>query len=242
MKILIVDDEALARDRLSSLIQDIGPPYETIETAANGRDAVEKARHLNPELVLMDIRMPGMDGLEAAGLIAAFPTPPAIIFTTAYGEFSLEAFERDARDYLLKPISKDRLIKALEKAAKLNLAQMSTLEQTQHQPQFIQVTSIGSIRRIPVDQIIYMMADTKYVTVTHAQGQDLTEDSLVSIEQRFPGRFIRIHRNALIAAQSFMGLSKDHAGNTTALLQGCDEQIRVSRRHLPELRKLLKQD
>jgi two-component system response regulator AlgR len=134
MKILIVDDEAHARSRLRSLIEEIGAPHRVIGEADNGTDAVQRCRNGDVDLVLLDIRMPGQDGMEAAADLARFPTPPAVIFVTAYDEHALAAFERQAVDYLLKPIRRERLEKALEKAATLNRPQLQALQALQELP------------------------------------------------------------------------------------------------------------
>ena len=155
MKILVVDDEALARERLCHLLAEIGPPYEVVGEAGNGKEALEKNAALAVDLVLMDIRMPGMDGLQAAARLAEDETPPAVIFTTANEEHALQAFEGSAVDYLLKPVRIERLHKALERAHSLNRAQLQTLEQAQEpMPEYICAHFRGGIQRIPLDEII----------------------------------------------------------------------------------------
>ncbi len=239
MKILIVDDEKLARARLRELITKIGE-HTIVGEAINGSDAVEKTMQLNPNCLLMDIRMPVMDGLEAATHLMSMDTPPAVIFTTAYDQHALEAFEVNAVDYLLKPIRKDRLATALQKARRVTLRQLRQLNKSQDEPAsrtHISVHMRGQINLIPVQDIIYFMADSKYVTVRTATEQHLIEDSLVSLEEEFGERFLRIHRNALVAAPYIRGIEKQPNGRWRVLLKGIDDKLDVSRRHTPSVRR-----
>lgn len=242
MKILIVDDEAHARARLRSLIDEIGPPWRVVGEADNGQDALQRVRLGEVDLVLMDIRMPGMDGLEAAAVLAGLATPPAVIFVTAYDEHALAAFERHAVDYLLKPIRRERLQRAIEKAVTLNRPQLQALQALQEQPDdaYISVSFRGGLQRIPISEVIYFQADNKYVTVCHAAGEALLEESLKSLEERFAQRLIRIHRNALIVRERLLGLKRLGNGACAVSLAGSVAELEVSRRHLPEVRKLLR--
>lgn len=242
MKILIVDDEAHARARLRSLIDEIGPPWRVVGEADNGQDALQRIRRGEVDLVLMDIRMPGMDGLETAAVLAGLATPPAVIFVTAYDEHALAAFERHAVDYLLKPIRRERLQRAVEKAVTLNRPQLQALQALQEQPDdaYISVSFRGGLQRIPFSEVIYFQADNKYVTVCHVAGEALLEESLKSLEERFAQRLIRIHRNALVVRERLLGLKRLGNGNYVASLAGSVAEPEVSRRHLPEVRKLLR--
>jgi two-component system response regulator AlgR len=242
MKILIVDDEAHARARLRSLIEEIGPPCRVVGEADNGREAVRRCRQHEVDLVLMDIRMPDMDGLEAAALLAASPTPPAVIFVTAFDEHALAAFERHAVDYLLKPIRRERLQRAIEKAGTLTRPQLQALQALQGVPDdaYVSVSFRGGLQRIPLAEVIYFQADNKYVTVCHSAGEALLEESLKSLEERFPQRLIRIHRNALIVRERLLGLKRLGSGACAVSLAGSASELEVSRRHLPEIRKLLR--
>lgn len=242
MKILVVDDEALARERLVHLVGEIGPPYEVVGEAANGEEALEKQAMLEADLVLMDIRMPKMDGLQAASCLAEEPTPPAVIFTTAFDDHALQAFEGSAVDYLLKPVRRERLQKALERAHSLNRAQLQRLEQAAEKPEdYICAHFRGGIQRIPVDDIIYFQADQKYVCAHHLGGEALLEESLKHFEEQFGERFIRIHRNALVARDYLIGMEKGPGGEALAKLKGTDQQPQISRRHLPKVRQWLKE-
>ncbi len=190
MRVLIVDDEKLARDRLRELLNDIGG-YTVIGEAMNGAEAVEKASELNPDVLLMDIRMPGMDGLEAAMHLMSMENPPSVIFTTAYDQHALDAFEVNAVDYLLKPIRRDRLANALTKAHKLTTKQAREIHQARSEPQartHISVHLRGNIRLVPVQEILYFTADSKYVVVRTPAEEHLIEDSLVNLEKEFGGR------------------------------------------------------
>lgn len=242
MKILIVDDEALARARLRSIIEEL-EVGEVIGEASNGRQTLEMADQMNPDVLLLDIRMPGMDGLETASHLAMLEEPPAIIFTTAYDEYALQAFESHAVDYLLKPIRRERLADALRSARRLNRAQLQTLNIVNEVPRartHISARISGKILLIPVEDIRYFQADRKYVTVRSAEKEVLIEDSLKTLEEEFNGAFIRIHRNALIAANYLTALEKNKEGHSLVRLQGIDETLEVSRRHLASLRKKMK--
>lgn len=242
MKILIVDDETHARTRLRHLVEEIGPPCRVVGEADNGLDALRHCRRGEVDLVLLDIRMPGMDGLEAAAELAALATPPAVIFVTAYDEHALAAFERHAVDYLLKPIRRERLQRAIDRAVTLNRPQLEALRTLQAPPEeaYVSVSFRGGLQRIPLGEVIYFQADQKYVTVRHAAGEALLEGSLKALEERFPQRLIRIHRNALIVRERLLGLKRLGNGACAVSLAGSDAELEVSRRHLPEVRRLLR--
>ncbi len=243
MRILVVDDEALARDRLAAMLTELGEPYQVVGMAANGQEALELFVSQGADLVLMDIRMPGMDGLQAARHLADSHTPPAVIFTTAYEEHALQAFEIQAVDYLLKPVRKVRLQKALQAAQRITLAQLEAVALTTGRtvPQ-LSVSYRGGLRRLPLDQVIYLRAESKYVSVFHAEGELLLEESLKSLESRFSDWFLRIHRNALVARHALLGLEKTAGGVMMVSLRGSDDLLEVSRRHLPEVRRLIRNE
>lgn len=240
MKILIVDDEPLARERLQRHLQDIDSSIETIE-AENGLSAIEKSQQYNPDIVLLDIRMPGMDGIEAAGKISESETPPAIIFTTAYDEYALKAFDAHAVAYLLKPIRKEKLEKTLQSAKILNRVQLQNIQENESpaQENYLSVRIHSGVRKIELKDIIYFQAEQKYVTVKCRTGEVLIEESLKSLEARFSDSFIRIHRNALISKQQLTAIRKDQQGRYLTELKDVDEKIEVSRRHVAEIRKFL---
>ena len=243
MKILIVDDEMPARARLSALIAELDAG-EVVGEAPSGKAAIEMCEAKAPDVVLLDIRMPGMDGVEAARHIMQCETPPAIIFTTAYDEYAVSAFETHAVDYLLKPVRKERLQDALDSAKKLTRAQMQKVEKSSDEPTartHISARLGGELRLIPLEDIRYFMAEHKYVTVNYLGGQVLIEDSLKSLEKEFGDRFLRIHRNALVARDCLTALEKNSSGSSQVKLKDVEIALEVSRRHLPSVRKLMKQ-
>ncbi|MDH5633438.1 MAG: LytTR family DNA-binding domain-containing protein [Gammaproteobacteria bacterium] len=240
MRILIVDDEKLARDRLRELVNDIGG-HTVIGEGTNGNEAVEKASELNPDILLMDIRMPGMDGLEAAMHLMGMENPPSVIFTTAYDQHALDAFEVNAVDYLLKPIRKDRLANALVKARKLTQKQIQEINDAREEPAartHISVHMRGNIRLVPIADICFFLADSKYVVVRTEKEEHLIEDSLVNLEKEFGERFLRIHRNALVAREFIKGIEKSPSGTWQVSIKGIeDRKLDVSRRHAASVRK-----
>ncbi|KFN46651.1 LytR/AlgR family response regulator transcription factor [Arenimonas metalli] len=242
MKLLLVDDEPLARQRLAALLREIGG-QEVVGEAGNGREAVEMAEALGAECVLMDIAMPVMDGLEAAHHLAGLPAPPAVVFCTAFDQHALAAFEAAAVDYLVKPVRRERLAEALERARR----QLAAREPTRQLPpdaerrrSHLSARLRGSLRLIPVEDIHYLQAEEKYVVVHHARGEDLIEESLKSLEAEFADRFLRIHRNCLVANDEFAELRRSPDGQVHAILRNSKTPLEVSRRCLPLLRERLK--
>jgi len=237
MKCLVVDDESLARERLSRLL-DALEGCEVCGEAADGQQALGQVQSLAPELVLMDIRMPGMDGIEAARHLMKLDKPPAVVFTTAYGDHALEAFETQAIDYLLKPIHPERLQQAIDKARRLSVSQLEGVGESDGGARtHLCARNRGNLELIPVDEIVYLQADQKYVTVRSAGQKILVEDALKALEQEFGDRFIRIHRNALAATHFIRALEKDSEGHCRVVLEGIEERLEVSRRLLPEVRR-----
>ncbi len=242
MKILIADDEALARARLRKLLSE-HPEYEVVAEATHGRDVLEHMNVTRPDLVLLDIRMPGMDGIETAHHLAAFDQPPAVIFTTAYDQYALQAFDVNAVGYLLKPIRKENLLAALKQATQVTRAQLQSVQE--HSPLKTQRSHIsarvrGSLMLIEMERIRYFQADHKYVTVGYDDGEVLIEESLKSLEPDLGERFMRVHRNALIAVPFIRSLEKKDATTFLVNLDGAPRPIEVSRRHLADVRKLIK--
>ena len=240
MNVLIVDDEQLARQRLRHMLNGMGE--HAITEAETGEQALLKSQHINPDIVLMDIRMPGMDGLEAAAYINQLEHPPAIIFTTAYSDHALQAFETHAVDYLMKPIKRERLEMAIQSARRLTRVQLQNLR-AEHKAGVrsrICVKTRGNIELIPVDEVIYFKADQKYVTLRTDEHEYLIEESLTTLEEEFGERFVRIHRNALVAENGIVGLAKNTEGHTCIVLREIDDRLEISRRHLPSIRKKLR--
>ena len=250
MKILIVDDEAPARQRLQIMLDDMngeGAGVEIIGQAANGREALHYCHDMTPDVVLLDIRMPDMDGIEVAmHLLAQNNTyqAPAVIFTTAFGEHALAAFDAQAVAYLLKPIRKERLQQALERATRLNRAQIVALQQDLEPAaarSHLCIRLGDRLELVAIEDIAYFEADQKYVTVWHDGGESLIDESLKALEQEFAEQFIRIHRNALVARQRLIGFDKTPDGGFAAVLEGVAEPLEISRRNVAAIRKHLKQ-
>jgi len=241
VKILIVDDEKPARDRLARMVREINT-HELVGEAVNGLEALGLAQSLEPDIVLLDIRMPGMDGIEAARHIAKLDEPPAVIFTTAYSDHALEAFETHAVDYLLKPVKLERLQAALDATIRPTRAQasrsgdvLSELEPRQH----ICARVRGSLVLVPIEKIYYFHAEQKYVTVRHHEGEVLIEDPLKALETEFGDRFYRIHRNALVSLSRLAGMKSESDGHQVTF-RDIDDVLEVSRRHLPGVRKIIR--
>ena len=242
MKLLLVDDEPLARQRLAALLRELGG-QDVVGEAGNGREAVEMAEALGAECVLMDIAMPVMDGLEAAHHLAGLPAPPAVVFCTAFDQHALAAFEAAAVDYLVKPVRPERLAEAIERARRQRSAHEASRlppASTERRRSHLSARLRGCLRLIPVDDIRFLQAEEKYVVVHHARGEDLVEESLKSLENEFGDRFIRIHRNCLVAWDEFAELRRSTDGQVHAILRHGGAPLEVSRRCLPLLRERLK--
>jgi two-component system response regulator AlgR len=183
-----------------------------------------------------------MDGLEAASYINRLDNPPAIIFTTAYSDHALSAFESHAVDYLLKPIKQDLLLKALEAAKRVTRAQLSNLRINKDEGarSKICVKTRGALELVPIEDIVYFKADQKYVTLRTADHEYLIEEALKSLETEFANRFLRIHRNALVAVDRINGLAKNKEGHPCITFTEIDDLLEVSRRHLPDIRSRLR--
>lgn len=234
MKVLIVDDEPLARQRLAQMVA-AQPDCSVVGTAQAGEEALAKVDQLQPDLLLLDIRMPGMDGISTARQLMAHPHAPLVVFCTAYDDHALSAFEVSATDYLVKPVRVERLRQALDKARKLLGAHPAS---AQSGP-CLQARVRGEIRLIPVEEVHYLLADSKYVEVHCADYSVLIEDSLVSLEERFGERFVRVHRNCLVALEQLAGLRRNDDGSTCVSLRS-GAQLEVSRRNLAAVRRVLK--
>ena len=241
LKILIADDEAPARNRLRELLAEVAN-ISVIGEAKNGKEALLLTADTAVDLVLLDIRMPQMDGIEAAGHLQKIDPPPAIIFTTAFDNYAMQAFDVNAVDYLLKPIRLERLQTAIAKARALLPAQVAALRTLQPQRTHFSVSERGRVILVPVHEVIYLRAELKYITVRTREREYLIEDSLTAIEQEFGAHFLRLHRNCLVAQSSILGYEKHHAtdgeSHWVALLKDVPETIAVSRRQQHVLRGL----
>jgi two-component system response regulator AlgR len=241
LRALIVDDEAPARERLRRLLEELGD-VAVVGEAANGAEALARCAALDPDVVLLDVRMPGMDGIEAARHLGALDEPPAVIFTTAYDEYALAAFEAQAVGYLLKPVRREKLARALRHAARVAGSQLVRLaEQAQFGRRRSQICArLGEqLKLVPVADVYYFSADQKYVTVRHRGGSELIDETLRSLEQEFGGDFIRVHRNSLVARQYVSAVERSAEGQLVIRLKDCEDRLPVSRRHAAEaLRQL----
>ena len=238
MNILIVDDESLARARLSRFIEtaNLGT---VLGEAQNGIEAIAAVEKLGPDVVLMDIQMPGMDGIEAAQHLGQLDTPPAVIFTTAYDEYALQAFDVQAVGYLLKPVRAEDLKTALSKIKKLNKVQTQALQEG-HRRSHISAKTHQGLELIPIENIVLFRADHKYISVFHKMGELLIDEPLKDLEEEFEGEFVRVHRNALVSVKSIIGFEKLDDGGYALRLNGFDELVPISRRHVAGVRKLVK--
>ena len=246
MNVLIVDDEAPARVRLRQLLEEDGA-HTVVGEAGNGKRALELAAKLEPDVVLMDIRMPGLNGIETAHHLNTFENPPAVIFATAYDEYAIEAFEASAIGYVLKPVRRERLDQALELAKRLSNNVLGEVAKKSGMPDrrsHVCTRSQGELKLIPVSDVQYFLADQKYVNVFHLNGQDLIDDSLKTLEDEFSDTFVRIHRGALVAVTSIESLRKTADGRSQIVLRGGatddDDGLIVSRRHLTNVKRRLK--
>ena len=240
MRILVVDDEALARDRLRRMLAAM-EGCECVGEAANGLEAIDRVAALSPDLILLDIRMPGMDGLEAAAHLARLEEPPAIIFCTAYEEHAIRAFDLQAVGYLLKPVRRDRLEQVLGNARRVNRVQIRALGQVDESRRtHISTRTHRGLELIAVEDIRYMQADSKYVTVRHSGGEVLIDDALRDLEEEFGDLFVRIHRSALVGIRFITAIEKSLDGQHRIRVRDVEEPIDISRRHLPGVRQLVK--
>ncbi|MFZ5636464.1 MAG: LytR/AlgR family response regulator transcription factor [Pseudomonadota bacterium] len=249
MKVLIADDEPMARERLRALLAEHAD-LRLVAEAADGGAALDACAEHAPDIVLLDIAMPGLDGLEAARRLSSIEPRPAVVFCTAYDEHALSAFDAAAVDYLVKPVRRERLAAALDRARTFVAGRgpRNDDEAAGHPPTepgkkraHLCARLRGSLRLIAIEDIRYLHAEEKYVVVHHARGEDLIEESLKSLETEFADRFVRIHRNCLVARDELVELRRAADGRIEALLRHGDKPLEVSRRCVPQLRELVKQ-
>lgn len=236
MKILVVDDEPLARDRLLRFIEEL-ESVDCVLTASNGFEAIEKLKSQSVDIVLLDIRMPGQNGLDVARAIRQFDDPPAIIFCTAYDVHALDAFKVNAEAYLLKPVQKSEFLSAFEQCQTINRAQKSALSSQEDIPTIV-VQNGREKERVPLSDIYYFRAEQKYVSMFCVSGERVCDESLKTLEERFPQQLIRIHRNTLVPKNRTQRLSRDSKGGFWLHLLNVDEPLSVSRRYARELKPL----
>ena len=257
LKLIIADDEAPARNRLRELLADIST-ITIVAEAQNGKEALNLVNEHQPDIVLLDIRMPSMDGIEAAQHLQKMSKPPAIIFTTAFDSFAMQAFDINAVDYLLKPIRLARLETAISKARALLPSQLEALAPLNPQRSHFSISERSRVLLVPINEVIYLRAELKYITVRTAEREYLLEESLTHLEQEFGDIFVRLHRNCLVANAYIVGYEKraiessrvsqnEHDNQTEiiepgekqwfALLKDIPETIAVSRRQQHLVRK-----
>ena len=235
-RVLIADDEGPARARLRDLLDECRAtfPLAIVDEARNGREALAVINREKVDVVLLDIRMPEMDGMEAARHIAGMAQPPAIIFTTAFDAYALKAFEVNAIDYLLKPIRVERLLAALQKARGGPTVTRQALAAAANQPRrHLSVHERGKIHLVPVAEVLYLRAELKYVTVRTAQREYLVEESLTHLEEEFGEAFVRIHRNCLVARNAIAGFERnaeESESGWAVVIRATNEKLPVSRR------------
>ena len=236
LRVFIVDDELPARNRLRDQLHDCSEqlPLEIVGEAGNGQEALDKLMEMPADVVLLDIRMPQMDGVELAQHLNRLPKPPVIVFTTAFDAYAIKAFELHAVDYLLKPIRLKRLFEALTRAREAVPVQTEVLRDLLPEPRkFLSIHERGKIHLVPVEQVLFLRAELKYVTVRTAEHEYLLEESLSALEKEFATRFVRIHRNCLVAKEAIEGFEKggeEGESSWQVKLKGLEELLAISRR------------
>ena len=234
LTVLLVDDEPLATERLSVLLAEM-PHCRVVGQANNAEQAWALCNSLRPDLLLLDISMPGETGLQLAARIGALASPPAIVFCTAYAEHALQAFDAQAIDYLLKPVRRERLMESIERVLRLKQNKAHDAQRL-----FIAATIGGMPRRIALTDILYLHADEKYTVAYHRGGEHILDQSLKELEQQFPSQFVRIHRNCLVNHEQLLALRRDAEGQIWAVLKDVQEPMEVSRRCASDLKGWLK--
>ena len=257
-RILIVDDEAPARARMADLLSDIADdfPHVVVGEAADGKSALDRLAETPAEIALIDVQMPGMTGIELARHLGALPEPPAIVFVTAFDEYAVKAFEVHALDYLMKPVRAVRLLEALTRVRALASRQTPSIaaaardsaEAQGRKRESIAVVERGRVMLIPVETIVYLKAELKYITIRTAEREYLTEEPLVDLENEFVDRFVRVHRNALVARRAIAGFERvesidgDSVGEPhwVVTLRDVAERLPVSRRQWPIVKETMR--
>jgi two-component system response regulator AlgR len=239
LKLLVVDDEPLARSRMRTLLADCTEPAAEIAAeAANAAQAMEHLRRQSFDGVLLDIHMPGADGLALAQVLRTLPEPPPVVFVTAYAEHAVSAFELEAVDYLTKPVRLERLQTALQRIEKARQGKEGATEQ-----EVLVIQDRGRTERVPVTEVLYFKAELKYITVRTAARSYILDGSLSDLEERHGTQFLRVHRNALVSRRAVRALEKHYdqeEGEGWAVrLNGVDESLSVSRRQLSAVREAL---
>ena len=246
LKVIIVDDERPARNRLRELLEDCRGelPHRVAGEAANGVEGLKAVTAAEADVVLVDIQMPEMSGIEFARHLQVLERPPAVIFVTAHDRYAVEAFEVNAVDYLTKPVRAARLLAALKKAASGARLARGVLESIDPAPRrYFSVAERGRVTLVPVSEVIYLRAELKYVTLRTREREHLVEESLQQLEREFGGVFVRIHRNCLVARRLIRGVERgaETEGEIgwSVILEGCEEKLPVSRRQWAQVKSLV---
>lgn len=242
LKVLVVDDETLARSRMRTLLAECTEPRaDVVGEAGNAVQAMDMIQRTHCELVLLDVHMPGVDGITLANTLRQMPTPPIIIFVTAYPEHAVSAFEVEAVDYLTKPVRRERLQQALQKAEKALAARGGPAESGP--PESLIIQERGRSERVALSDVIYLKAELKYITVRTAEKEHIYDGALSDLEQRYSHLFVRVHRNALVSRRAVRAVEKHNdpveGEGWTVRLDGVDERLAVSRRQLAAVREAL---
>ena len=248
LRILVVDDEAPARTRMRNLLSDIAAelPNTIVGEAADGIEALELIGEGNADVALVDIRMPRMDGIEFAQHLARLPHPPAVVFVTAYDQYAVKAFELSAIDYLLKPVKAARLAEALKKAKRIEPESPALRELAPEGRRHLRCLERGKILLVPAAEVLYFKAELKYVTARTKEREYVLEESLAHLEEEYVLRFLRIHRNCIVARDAIAGCAREREATDAEadphwalLLHGVAERLQVSRRQWPQVKELI---
>ncbi len=240
MKILLVDDESLARDRLQRLLEKLQPDAQILQ-AASGEAALQLVHKNLPDLMFLDIRMPGMDGIEVASHLDTLQQPPAVVFCTAYDEYAMDALNHQAVAYLLKPVRAEKLQQALAAAGKINRMQLTSLQGVASNRSQVSSQTHRGLETMPINSVECFLAEQKYVTAYAAQGSLLIPDTLKELETELATSFVRIHRNALVSLAHIARLTREKDGCWFVELSGVEQRPAVSRRHVADVKECLKQ-
>jgi two-component system response regulator AlgR len=244
MKVIVVDDEKLARERLTRMVATLAG-FDVVAEAASGDEAIHKVVQYEPDIVLLDIRMPGSDGIQAGAQLAAMTNPPAVIYCTAFSEHAIEAIDVNASAYLLKPVRREALAEALTNIGRVNKVQrmsvtgLNSSEDEVRSRTHISAKTRRGIELIPLSEVRFFQADHKYVTVRHDKGEVLIDDTLRDLEGEFGDKLVRIHRNALVMMDHLEALERDSTGHYQVRMRGVEQKLDVSRRHVSGLRRLV---
>ncbi len=242
LKVLIVDDEALARSRLRTLLGECTEPRaDVVGEASNAVQAMEQIQRTQCDLVMLDIHMPGVDGMQLANTLREMAKPPAVVFVTAYAEHAVHAFELEAIDYLTKPVRRERLQQALQKAQRALSAGEGAAEAGL--PESLIIQERGRSERVALADVIYLKAELKYITVRTADKEHIYDGALSDLEQRYAHLFVRVHRNALVSRRAVRAVEKHNdpveGEGWMVRLDGVEERLAVSRRQLAAVREAL---